>query len=151
MVNEEGPILADRMMLIYPASAGQVYLDLYDHTGDKKYFNAAKNIAETYKKLQLDNGTWHLLIYLENGKPMAGNYVVPTGVIDFLKRLAAKCGCVEYTSIAEKAQLWIDKNLAKDFNWEGQFEDQKPSDRYKNLSKGDIGGLCTSSDGVCRG
>ncbi|MCK4745786.1 MAG: hypothetical protein KAT15_02070, partial [Bacteroidales bacterium] len=137
MVDEwRGESLADRMMLIYPASAGQVYLDLYDLTGEGKYYDAAVNIAETYKKLQLDNGTWYLLVFLETGEPVAGNYVVPTGVIGFLKRLASQCGCSEYATTSDRALLWIEKNLANDFNWEGQFEDQKPSDRYKNLSKG---------------
>jgi len=137
MVNEwRGESLADRMMLIYPASAGQVYLDLYDHTGDRKYYDAAVNIAETYKKIQLDNGTWHLLVFLETGQPVAGNYLVPTGVIGFLNRMALQCGCSEYSSSSDRALLWIKENLANDFNWEGQFEDQKPSDRYKNLSKG---------------
>jgi hypothetical protein len=137
MVNEwRGESLADRMMLIYPASAGQVYLDLYDHTGDKKYYDAAVNIAETYKKTQLDNGTWYLLVFIETGAPVAGNYVVPTGVIGFLNRMASQCGCSEYSTSSDRALLWIEENLANNFNWEGQFEDQKPSDMYKNLSKG---------------
>ena len=137
MVNEwRGESLADRMMLIYPASAGQVYLDLYEQTGDKKYYNAALNIAETYKKTQLTNGTWYLLVYIESGDPVTGNYVAPTGVNAFLKRMGKMCGCSEYSSISEKALSWLEGNMARDFNWEGQFEDQKPSDRYKNLSKG---------------
>jgi hypothetical protein len=137
MVNEwRGESLADRMMLIYPASVGQVYLDLFDHTADWKYYNAAVNIAETYKNIQLENGTWYLLVFLEDGEPVAGNYVVPTGVISFLNRLSAQCGCSEYSALSERALSWIEENLAKDFNWEGQFEDQKPSESYRNLSKG---------------
>jgi hypothetical protein len=131
-----GESLADRMMLIYPATAGEAYLDLYDHTGEKHYFDAAVNIAETYRKTQLENGTWYLLVFLESGKPVAGNFVVPTGVTGFLNRLSSSCGCPGYEAMSDKALLWIKENLAKDFNWEGQFEDQKPSERYRNLSKG---------------
>ena len=76
------------------------------------------------------------MVFLEDGTPVTGNYVVPTGVIGFLNRLSAKCGCSDYAATSDRALQWIEENLAGDFNWEGQFEDQKPSERYKNLSKG---------------
>jgi hypothetical protein len=131
-----GESLSDRMMLIYPASAGQVYLDLYNTTGDRKYFDAALRIAKTYRKIQLENGTWHLLVYLENGAPVTGNYVVPTGVINLLDRIIEEYGEAGFSECAGRALEWIRENMVRDFNWEGQFEDQKPADRYKNLSKG---------------
>jgi maltose/maltodextrin transport system substrate-binding protein len=128
--------LADRMMLIYPAVAGQVYLDLFDATGNQKYFDAALRIAETYRKIQLENGTWHLLVYLEDGASVSGNFVVPTGVIGFLDRISEEYGHTGFSGCASRALAWMEENLVRDFNWEGQFEDQQPADRYKNLSKG---------------
>lgn len=137
MENEyRGESLADRMMLIYPASAGEVYLDLYNKTGDNKYFDTALRIAETYRKIQLENGTWYLMVYLMDGAPVTGNYVVPTGVTGFLDRISEEYGQSGFSGYANKALEWMEENLVKDFNWEGQFEDQKPADRYKNLSKG---------------
>jgi hypothetical protein len=38
----------DKIMLIYPASAGLAYFALSDATGDKKYFDAAMVIADYY-------------------------------------------------------------------------------------------------------
>ena len=131
-----GESLADRMMLIYPAVAGQAYLDLFNTTGEHKYLEAALGIAGTYRRTQLENGTWHLLVYLENGDPVAGNYVVPTGIINFLERLGKDYNKPEYLDCVEKALKWMRETLVRDFNWEGQFEDQQPADRYKNLSKG---------------
>ena len=131
-----GGDLADRMMLIYPASAGQAYLEIYNKTNDKKYLNAALKIAETYRNIQLENGTWHLLVYLEDGSPVADNYVVPTGVYGFMTRLDKEFGIHDYRDAASQAMNWVEEELVKDFNWEGQFEDQQPSERYKNLSKG---------------
>ena len=137
MVDEyRGESLADRIMLIYPAVAGEAYLDLYDFFRDKKYLEAALRIAETYRKLQLDNGSWYLLIYIDNGEPVASNYVVPTGIIAFLDRLREDHGLEDYVPCRNRALAFIEDHLVKDFNWEGQFEDQKPSDRYRNLSKG---------------
>jgi len=137
MVDEwRGESLADRIMLIYPATAGIAYLDLYDYTQDKKYFDAAIRIAETYRRIQLENGTWHLLLFVENGEPVASNFVIPTGVYQFLNRLENQYGVQGYEECLSRAMKWIEENLANDFNWEGQFEDQKPGDRYMNLSKG---------------
>jgi len=137
MVDEyRGESLADRIMLIYPAVVGQAYLDLYELARDEVYLKAALRIADTYQKLQLDNGSWYLLIYIETGDPVAPNYVVPTGVIAFLDRLKADHEMERYVSCRNRALTFIEENLVQDFNWEGQFEDQKPSDRYRNLSKG---------------
>ena len=131
-----GESLADRIMLIYPAVAGQAYLDLYDRTDDRKYLDAALRIAGTYRKLQLGNGSWYLLIYIDTGDPVAPNYVVPTGIISFLDRLKEDHQISGFESCSARAVDFIVKNLEHDFNWEGQFEDQHPSERYKNLSKG---------------
>ncbi len=52
-----GESLADRMMLIYPALAAGAYLDLFDKTQNQKYFDAAIRIAETYRRIQFENGS----------------------------------------------------------------------------------------------
>ncbi len=131
-----GESLADRIMLIYPATVGEAYLDLYDLTRDKKYLEAALRIANTYRELQLSNGSWYLLIYIGSGEPVAPNYVVPTGIIAFLNRLKEDHGIQKYDYCRNLALAFIEENMVEDFNWEGQFEDQKPSERYRNLSKG---------------
>jgi maltose/maltodextrin transport system substrate-binding protein len=131
-----GESLTDRIMLVYPSVAAQAYLDLFDQNQQKKYLNAAVRIADTYKKLQLENGSWHLLIYIETGEQVANNYLVPTGVISLMDRLEGDHGIEGYDSCRNAALSFIKTNLAADYNWEGQFEDQKPSEKYKNLSKG---------------
>jgi maltose/maltodextrin transport system substrate-binding protein len=137
MVDEyRGESLADRIMLIYPATVGEAYLDLYDFTRADRYLEAAVRIADTYKQLQLDNGSWYLLIYIGTGESVASNYVVPTGIISFLDRLKEIHGIKNYEPCRDRALAFIRENLVRDFNWEGQFEDQKPSERYQNLSKG---------------
>jgi len=131
-----GESLADRIMLIYPAFVGQAYMDLYDFTVEDSYLEAAVRIAGTYRKLQLDNGSWYLLINIESGEPVASNYVVPTGIIEFLERLKSDYSIEGFEFCRNRALNFIKKYLVKDFNWEGQFEDQQPSEKYKNLSKG---------------
>ncbi len=131
-----GESLADRIMLVYPAVAAHAYLDLYDYTKEKKYLEAAEKVAGTYKRLQLNNGSWHLLIYIANGEPVADNYLVPTGVISLMDRLKRDHEIGGYENCREKALYFIQVNLVAGYSWEGQFEDQQPSEKYKNLSKG---------------
>jgi maltose/maltodextrin transport system substrate-binding protein len=62
--------------------------------------------------------------------------VVPTGVIAFLDRLREDHGIRDYESCRDSALAFIEKKVVPEYNWEGQFEDQLPSERYRNLSKG---------------
>lgn len=130
-----GESLADRIMMIYPATVGNAYLDLFKACNDSSYFEAAVRIAETYKDLQLENGSWYLLIYVENGISVADNFVVPMGVRSFLERLRDEYDLTGYEECSARALSFVEENLLVNFNWEGQFEDQKPSEKYKNLSK----------------
>lgn len=53
-VNKTAPMAERRentLMLIYPAGVGEMYLELEKVTGDTKYFEAAKKIAEYYKAI----------------------------------------------------------------------------------------------------
>ncbi len=131
-----GDDLSDRIMMIYPAGAGGTYLRLYEVTGNILYLNAAEAIAETYIKFQMPSGSWPLLIHVKTGESLSENVCAPGGIASFLTRLADKYGFVEYRDAAARAERWIEENTVKDFNFEAQFEDQAPVEKYKNLSKG---------------
>lgn len=127
---------ADQLMLVYPAKVGDVYLDLYERTKGARFFEAAKNIADTYVKLQLPSGTWPLKVDAKTGRPVTENLCVPIVIFDFLDRLATKYQLAEYRDSSRSAMRWIMENPVKTFNWEGQFEDTEPSVPYKNLTRG---------------
>jgi len=59
-------------------------------------------------------------------------------IIPVFALLVLMAGCVQPHAdqdVSFPSSLEL-QNLVRDFNWEGQFEDQEPADRYKNLSKG---------------
>ena len=124
----------DQFMLIYPAAVGMIYLDLYDVTNNKDFYNAAIRIADTYVKLQLPQGTWRLKI-LKNGQSVTNNFCIPIAMIKLFDRLADQYGLSTYQKNSQQAFRWIMDNPVKTFNWEGQFEDVAASQLYKNLSK----------------
>ncbi len=67
---------------------------------------------------------------------MADNYVIPIGIINLMDRIKEDYNISGFESCSESALRFIEDNIVGGFNWEGQFEDQKPSEMYKNLSKG---------------
>ncbi len=115
--------------------AGNAFLDLYDFTGDKKYFEAAKRIADTYLKNQLDNGSWYQFVKHETGKPTAENITIPTSIINYFDRLRNdyKVGGLENSTA--RAFKWIMENPVKTWDWQGQFEDVFARPPYVNLSR----------------
>lgn len=123
-------------MPMYGREAGEVYLRLFAITNDKKYFEAAEKIADGFKKLQLDNGTWYLLVNAKTGKPVFDNYLNPQEIVEYLEVFIDNYGRDDFQPVIDKALKWTSDNPMKHFNWQNQFEDSVPTDAYKNLSHG---------------
>ena len=122
-------------MLDYPAQAGAAYLKLSAATGEAKYLETAKGIAETYLKLQGEDGTWYLKMYEKDGRPVAENRLHPGSVIAMMDELFKVTGDVRYRRSADRALGFYERGPLRDWNWEGQFEDVEPSGKYENLTK----------------
>lgn len=120
---------------IIAADAGHAYLDLYDHTGEEKYLEAAIKIAHTYQKTQMKNGTWYQMVDYKTGEPVVSLIAIPTGVVVYLERLGRDYGIKGLEETAEKALQWVMENPVKNFHWVGQFEDITPREPYVNLSR----------------
>ncbi len=124
-----------QIMLNVPSEAARIYLDLFDATGDKKYYLAATRIAETYLKLQLPNGTWKLKLYMQSGEPVNPNESIPIDIVELFDRFISQYDLDQYEESRNKALEWIEQNPLKSFNWEGQYEDIILQGPYQNLTK----------------
>ena len=136
-VDATAPMAKNRthqLMLFYPASAGSAYFQLYDVTGDKKYYDAAIKIAEYYKDHVLEDGSWYLMIDVNTGEPESDNRCASYAILSFLNSVYKRTG-EEIWHILEKNYY---KNLQtkrfERYNWEGQFEDILLSGEYENLT-----------------
>jgi maltose/maltodextrin transport system substrate-binding protein len=132
----------DTVMMNYPAGVGHAYLDLYEATGDKQMLEAAKRIAETYKKVQLPNGTWPLLMTGKSGERATRSKtdLIPDGVFDFFRRLIENHRINEYRPMADATWRWIQEDTLATFRFEGQFEDTgREGSRTGNLSPVPVG------------
>ena len=124
---------AGKIMMIYPARAGLAYLNLYRHTQDKKYYEAARKIADTYLRLQDEQGYWPLIMDTQTGKGTVPNHANSSEIREFLEYFAKDYGIDKYKPAIRKAEaLWIRK--MDGFNFEAQFEDSRPGKENRNLA-----------------
>ena len=136
-----------QVMLVYPAQFGDALLSLWKKTGDDRYLAQAKGIAETYLHLQGEDGTWFLKMRTEDGREAVPNRLVPIDTaIPFLERMFRETGDVRCRAAADRAFAYVEKNLVRNWNWEGQFEDVDPDSAYRNLTKH---GACAAAIYLC--
>ena len=136
-----------QVMLICPAAFGNALMKLYAVTKDAKYLVQAKGIAETYLKLQGDDGTWFLKMDTKTGKEVKPNRLMPVAsVMPFFNTLYAVTGDKRYRAAADRAFAYVENGPMRTWNWEGQFEDVGPDGAYRNLTKHDA---CATAIYIC--
>lgn len=124
----------NEILMSEPAWTGMTFLHLYDRTKDKKYFDAAAHIANTYIKTQLPSGTWYIRVNKITGAPASQVLSIPNNIINFLSLLVNKYKQIQYKGPIQAAFNWIMDNPVKTFDWAGQFEDVGAHNPYQNLS-----------------
>ncbi len=124
----------EQLMIIYPASAGSMYLMLEKATGEKKYFDAAARIAQYYKDKVLECGSWYLLLDAKSGKPVGPNVCVSVQVLEFINQFYKRTGEQCWKSLSDSYYEYLEKTCLENYNWEGQFEDIKLSGNYLDLT-----------------
>ena len=128
---------AGECMLIYPVQAADAYLDLHAAVKDAKWLDAALRIGETFLKLQGKDGTWHLKMREKDGEPIGRNRCFPMHQILFFERLYGLTKSSKWRKAADRAFVFVESGPLKTWNWEGQFEDVEPTERFVNLTKHD--------------
>lgn len=122
-------------MMIYPARAGKIYIELERTTGDRKYLEEALRIGQYYLDTVEPNGSWYLVRSCATGKPVTGNYVSPIeSVVPFLASLYERTGDERWKQLCDGAVDYMFKTQLATYNWEGQFEDSPLSTNYMNLT-----------------
>jgi len=130
-----------KVMTMDPCYAANGFLDLYDVTGEKKYFDQAIHIADTYEKLQRPDGSFPIKCFFETGEPVNGACAMLHPLLNYVRRLEKQYGIHKYDKMRDKAEEWMNKVALETFDLTGQFEDVNVEDvhPYQNLTN------CTAS------
>ena len=137
-------------MLGYPAHAALAYFDLADaidrfavlrpagNGGD--YRSAGLAIAQTYVRLQGEDGSWWLKVRESDGSPIRANRLIPGryvfGMFDRAIEAAAEPDRNVLAEARDRAFAFVERGPLATWNWDGQFEDMDPMPPYNNLQKG---------------
>ena len=120
-----------QIMMSEPVGVANAYLDAYEATGDRRFAEAARHIADTYAKTLLPLGTWPLMIHAKNCKAGSG-LLIPVRLLLFLDRIDSVLGRAAYDHVRQSALAWLRENPLRTFDWQGQFEDTEIAPPYRN-------------------
>ena len=137
IVNRNVPAAEPRefcLMTIYPAFAGKMYLELAEATGDGRYFEAARKIAEYYEAAVLPNGSFYLFLDAKTGERLGDNCCQHFAILEFLNAYGKRTGEEKWREMAGRYYDYIAARCLDSYSWEGQFEDVALSANYRNLT-----------------
>ena len=126
----------DYTMFVDACLAAEALLNLYDTTGDKKYFDHALHIAETYRSLQAEDGSWPVKVNWHTGEPITAARCMPVKILQLAQRLMDRYGVKGFEKMISRTEEWLWANTISNFNFNGQFEDVNVADKaaYQNLT-----------------
>lgn len=130
-----------KIMTMDPCYAANGFLDLYDITGDKLYFEQAIHIADTYVRLQREDGSFPIKCFYETGEPVNDACAMLHPLLNYIRRLELQYEIHKYDRMRDMAQKWMNEVALETFDLTGQFEDVNVEDvhPYQNLTN------CTAS------
>lgn len=118
-----------------PLMAANGFLDLYDATGDTLYFNQARRILSTYRRIQRSDGSFPIKCWIATGEPTGTGRAMLHPLLNFIRRMENQYGIHDCTEMRDKAQKWMDEVAVESFDLTGQFEDVSTDVHpYQNLT-----------------
>ncbi len=118
--------------------AGTTLLKLNSATGDKKFLDAAIQIAQTLESTQLDDGRWVYRVDEKTGK-VTNDYTSDLSeIILFLDQIIEQEGHKEFADCRDRVVQWMLDNPVKTMNWPNAYEDTVHHPAYENNQHWDV-------------
>jgi hypothetical protein len=102
---------------------GLAYTRLYEVTGEKKYFQAAKGIADTLTLRQGPDGSWPFRVNPRNGEVYQQYTAGLFMPIAFLEKMYALTENLDYKNAQIAGWMWMLRNPIRRNDWSGFYED----------------------------
>lgn len=125
----------DMIMTMDPCYSANGFLDLYDATGEKKYYEQAVRIADTYAKIQNGDGSFPIKCRYSTGEPVNGAKAMLHPILNLIRRFENQYGVHSYDAMRDGAAKWMKEVALETFDLTGQFEDTSVDVQpYQNLT-----------------
>ena len=98
-------------------------LAYYDLTGDKTYYDRALGIADTYVRLQREDGSLPIKVDFVTGEPVNDACAMLHPLLRYFQRLKADYGVETYAEAQAEGERWMRDVAIRNFDMTGQFED----------------------------
>lgn len=112
-----------KTMTMEAAAAGEALLDLYDATGEQRYLDHAKGIADTYLRIQNADGSWPIKLDFATGEPVNNSKAMLAPLLLYLLRLENGYNMPQYAEARARGEAWMKSHIIDRFDMTGQFED----------------------------
>jgi len=102
---------------------GLAYARLYEVTGDNRYLEAAKGIADTLTRRQSADGSWPFRVNPRTGdvyQQYAAGLFMPVAFLEKMYRLTQN---LDYKNAQITAWMWVMRNPVRRNDWSGFYED----------------------------
>ena len=113
----------NKVMIQDAVFMGNAMLELYDLTGDGEYFDHAIGIADTYRRIQAEDGSMPIKADFITGQSINNVKAMLAPMIKFFDRLHDRYGIDDYLTAQKKAEEWMQRHVLNSFDMTGQFED----------------------------
>ena len=113
----------DKILPMDACYSAEGFLDLYDACGEKKYYDQALRIADTFVKLQREDGSMPIKCFIATGEPVNEVGAMLHPVLHFARRLNLQYGETKYEPMRIKGEKWMKEVALDTFDLTGQFED----------------------------
>ncbi|MCQ2119396.1 MAG: hypothetical protein MJY84_05700 [Bacteroidales bacterium] len=110
-------------MVMDACMAADGFLDLYKTTKEEVYLDKLLKIIRTYSKLQAEDGSFPIKVYVETGEPINDAKAMLEPILSLLYRVEKELGIKEFVAMKDKAVDWMEKNPVETFDMTGEFED----------------------------
>lgn len=114
-----------RTMTMDACYSGNAFLDLFRVTGDSLYYDRALKIADTFMKIQNEDGSFPIKVYFETGEPVNEVKAMLHPILNYTRRLENEYGVTKYADMSARAAKWMKEVALETFDLTGQFEDAR--------------------------
>lgn len=122
------PVRAEKMRrLVEPgkcAYSGDSLVMVYEITKEKRYLDAALDIARVLAETQTSDGSWPARVDGKTGEILSSYSSNTAAVIPFMDRLNRYSPDERWVHVRDRALEWVMKNPMRTYGWVFNFDDQ---------------------------